>query len=162
MKLMGPPVTMVIVPNVTPELSALDVATMVTVWGVLVVLFCCGGVMAVGTVLGAVYTARFGLFASGVIVPQVGLQVGSCDRVVVTPLVVVGMFCVSSQVTPLLWMSLVRVTKNCWLSPVGTETLTGWRVTVIPDVSWRLIEPLLLGFCLDVAVITIRRPGYLV
>src|SRR5207249_8295840 len=45
------------------------------------------------------------------------------------------MFCVSSQVTPLFWRSLVSVTKNCWLSCVGTETLTGVRMPLIPETS---------------------------
>ena len=93
MKVMGPPVVMVIVPATNPKLSALGVATIATFWGVLELgLLACVGVMAVGTVLGAVYTAKFGLFVSGVIVPQVGLQVGSCGTVLVTPLVVETMF----------------------------------------------------------------------
>ena len=54
LKVMGPPVVMVMVPVTNPELSATGVATMVTFWGVLTVLFCCAGVMAVGMLLGAV------------------------------------------------------------------------------------------------------------
>ena len=53
LKVMGPPVTMVMVPIVNPELSAFGVATMVTLVGELV-LFFCAGVMAVGIVSGAV------------------------------------------------------------------------------------------------------------
>ena len=78
MKVMGPPVTIVIVPSTSPALSALGVATIARFWGELELgLSFCAGVMAVGTVSGAVYTATLGLLVSGVMVPQVGLQVGS-------------------------------------------------------------------------------------
>ena len=55
LKVMGPPVVMVMVPVTNPELSATGVATMVSCWGVLEPgLLACAGVMAVGMVLGAV------------------------------------------------------------------------------------------------------------
>src|SRR5216683_7114836 len=69
LKVMGPPVTILIVPSTNPALSATGVATMMTSAGGLV-LFFCAGVMAVGTVSGAVYTATLGLLVSGVMVPQ--------------------------------------------------------------------------------------------
>ena len=53
LKVMGPPVTMVMVPIVNPESSAFGVATMVTFDGAFV-LFFCAGAMAVGMVSGAV------------------------------------------------------------------------------------------------------------
>src|SRR5438067_11928661 len=92
LKVIGPPVTIVIVPITTPELSAFGVATIVTFWGVLLLgLIVCAGVIAVGTVSGAMYTATLGLLVSGAMMPQVGLTVGGSGSVVVTPLVVVGM-----------------------------------------------------------------------
>src|SRR5215467_2271511 len=100
LKVIGPPVTMVMVPMTNPESSALGVATMVT-FDAAFVLFFCAGAIAVGIVSGAVYTATLGLLVSGVMVPQVGLQEGSLGKFMKLPLLsVLGTFWVTSQVVP--------------------------------------------------------------
>ena len=90
-----------------------------------------------------------------VMLPQVGLHVARFGSVVV----VVGVDCVTSHVTPCPWRSLLSTTLNCCCSFVGTVAVVGVRDTPMPESSVRLIVPVLLVSCCDCAVMMIFRPG---
>src|SRR5260221_11806330 len=72
-KLMGPPVMIVMVPMASRVTSVAEVATMGRLAGEFVFVVS-AGVMLVGTVAGAVKVAALGFLGSGVVAPQVGLQ----------------------------------------------------------------------------------------
>src|ERR1700687_957887 len=131
---------MVIVPAAKRVLSLLAVATIVRLAGVVLAP---EGVEAVGIVVGAVYVAVVGVLE--VMVPQVGLQVARLGTV----MVVVGDDCVTSQVTPWLCKSLVRLTLNVCGSVGGTVAVTGVRETPMPESRTSLMLPVFLVSCCD-------------
>src|SRR5579859_2554773 len=92
LKVIGPPVMMVMVPMAKRVVSPLEVATMVRV-------------AVVGTVVGALYKPFWSME------PQAGLQVGNWGKLM--PLARLIVPCVISQVTPLgVPMSLVKEAVN--------------------------------------------------
>jgi hypothetical protein len=150
---------MVIVARAKRVLSSTEVATTVTIVGVVLAP---EGVLAVGTTSGAVYTPLASMEPHPVALPLtvqvardingLGLEEDAAEA---------GVDCVTSQVTPWVLRSLVRTAKKGCCSFVGTAAVVGVRVTLIPESINRLMVPVpcLLESATDCTVMMTVNPG---
>src|SRR5579859_7260824 len=139
LKVIGPPGVIVIVASAKREESVTEVATTVTIVGVVLAP---EGVLAVGTTAGAVYTPFASMEPHPVALPltvQVASDINGLG--LEADAAVVGVDCVTSQVTPWALRSLVRTAKKACCSLVGTAALAGVSVTLIPESINRLTVP---------------------
>ena len=141
LKVIGPPVMMVMVPRAKRVGSALELATTVSV-------------AVVGTVDGATYLPVASME------PQAGLHVVSWGK----RMVLVGVPCVTSQAAPLTVgsLSFVRLAENCCCSRIGTVAVVGVRVTTMPESRTNVDVPLFFVSCTEVAVMRTWSNGNLV
>src|SRR6476661_709480 len=162
LKVTGPPGVIVIVASAKRVGSVTEVATTVTIVGVVLAP---EGVLAVGTTAGAVYTPFASMEPHPVALPltvQVARDLNGLGSE--EDAAAVGLDCVTSQVTPWVLRSLVRTAKNGCCSFVGTAALLGVSVTRIPESTNSEIVPVpaLDESATDCAVMMIVSPGNVV